>query len=138
MLPFVKEVSVFVICAQMLLHFKAAKHYGKYMKLLIGIMVLAKLCEPVAAFWGNGEDADLIQKLEGYQAWFLETGNAEEEYGMKGVEDIEAMRLEEIKSILNNMEAEENEDTAAWEPEEIAEETVEEIQIERIEVGAGV
>lgn len=128
MLQFVKEISVFVICAQMLLHFKAAKQYGKYMKLLIGIMVLAKLCEPVTAVLGNGEDNDFLQNLTGYQNWFAENGNAE---------DIDAMRMEEIKSILNNMETEESGNAEAWECEEIAEETVEEIYIERIEVGAG-
>lgn len=46
LLQIIRQVGIFMICAQMILHFKPSESYGKYIKLLISIMVLVQLFFP--------------------------------------------------------------------------------------------
>ena len=129
LLAFIKEVSIFVVCAQMIMHFKPTAQYGKYIKLLIGIMVLAKLFVPITSIFGKGGEAVFSQKLDYYQEM---VANSMAEAGLESVataERVEEMRLEEVKSILNNSEGQ----AAVVQREENMSQG--EIYIERIEVG---
>ncbi len=45
-LEFMKQIGIFMICAHTFLHFSAGKSYEKYLKLLVGIMVLAQFAIP--------------------------------------------------------------------------------------------
>ena len=42
-----KQVGIFMVCSQTILHFKPQQKYDKYLKLLVGIMVIAQLMSPV-------------------------------------------------------------------------------------------
>ena len=54
MLQITKQTGIFIVCAQMILHFKAAECYEKYIRLLISIMVLAQVIVAVSAVFGKG------------------------------------------------------------------------------------
>ena len=49
----IKQVGIFMICAQMILHFKPAQSYGKYIRLLMSMMVLAQLAVPIMGIFGK-------------------------------------------------------------------------------------
>ncbi len=160
LLSLIKQVSVFIVCAQMILHFKPAAQYGKYIKLLIGLMVLAQLFVPLMTLFGKGGAAAFSERMEYYQNMVADSMT---EAGLEGVataERVEEMRLEEIKSILNNMDFGEATDNESMEEETVVfeqmqegvtslnvvgenteeterqeESTLDEIYIERIEVG---
>ena len=52
---FIRQIGVFILCAQCLIHFCAGKSYEKYVRLLVGIMVLAQFITPVSMlFFGAG------------------------------------------------------------------------------------
>ncbi|MGN0431886.1 MAG: hypothetical protein ACI4EQ_05960 [Lachnospiraceae bacterium] len=142
LLSLIKQVSIFVICAQMLLHFKPTAQYGKYIKLLIGVMVLAQMFVPVMAILGKGGEAVFSGRLDYYRS-MIAAGM--ERAGLESVstaERIEEMRMEEIKSALNNIETEENEteaeedwaETGAYIRNEEEGQQQETICVERIEV----
>lgn len=106
LLSLIKQVSVFVICAQMILHFKPTAQYGKYIKLLIGLMVLVQIFVPLMSLFGKGGATAFSERMEYYQKIVADSMT---EAGLEGVttaERVEEMRLEEIKSILNNVELE--------------------------------
>ena len=61
------KVGIFVICAQAVVHFRPREAYEKYLKLLVGIMVMIQLFLPIAAFFLGGNMEQLAQRLEGFQ-----------------------------------------------------------------------
>ena len=64
-----------------LLHFTAGKSYEKYVKLLIGMMILAQFVVPVRALFLSGENAELWEEVERFQSELEEmTGDIEWEY----------------------------------------------------------
>lgn len=48
----IKKISIFIVAAQMLFHLCAGKQYQKYIRLLIGIMILVQLLMPVLTLCG--------------------------------------------------------------------------------------
>ena len=50
-----KQVGIFMVCSQTVLHFKSSQKYDKYLKLLVGIMVIAQLSMPLLEWATGGE-----------------------------------------------------------------------------------
>ncbi len=103
----VKQIGAFMICAQVLLHFKPSPKYEKYLKLLISVMVLVQILVPfINLFSGkNAMDFDArvatIQKEINQNMEWLELENAISE------ENILKYTLEEVKTRINNIVAKE-------------------------------
>lgn len=143
MLRIVGQVGIFMICAQAVLHFKPAESYGKYIRLLISLMVLVQLIVPVLEIFGaSGKDA-----FSGRVAFYdEELVKHMEEVNITSVSAeklLEELTLEEIKTRINNEEAQEAKQDAeeTWDvsggstKEDGAEAGA--IEIDRIEVSAG-
>lgn len=75
-LEFMKSIGIFIICAQSLVHFTAGKSYEKYVKVLIGMMILAQFVAPVRAAFAEENTKELWEEVERFQ---LEMENAMEE-----------------------------------------------------------
>lgn len=67
-LDFMKSMGIFILCAQSFLHFTAGKVYEKYVKLLIGVMILAQFVVPVRALFLGRENAWMWEEIERFQA----------------------------------------------------------------------
>lgn len=68
MLKEIGQVATFLICAGMLLHFRAKESYEKYIRLIISMMVLLLLVQP---FWGmmtGGKNNNLMWLIKSYEA----------------------------------------------------------------------
>lgn len=66
-LEFMKGIGIFIICAQSFLHFAAGKSYEKYVKLLIGVMILAQFVVPVRNLFLGTENGELHEEVERFQ-----------------------------------------------------------------------
>lgn len=66
-LGFMKQIGIFIICAQSFLHFSAGKSYEKYVKLLIGIIVLMQFVAPVKAILAPENQQELWEEVERFQ-----------------------------------------------------------------------
>ncbi len=86
----IRQMGVFMICAQALLYFKPKGSYEKYMKLLVSAMILVQLLSPVAALLA-GEGASLEERIAYYTNSF--------EQGM-GEGALEEYRMEQIRQHL--------------------------------------
>lgn len=85
-------IGIFIICAQMLIHFRPKASYDKYLKMLVSAMILLQLFVPVSKlFVGKGEDT-LDRRVE----WF-------EEELARGMEEV-TKRYEEQMTELQNAE----------------------------------
>lgn len=66
-LEFMKGIGIFIICAQSFIHFAAGKSYEKYIKLLIGVMILAQFIVPVRAIFLKDGEAEILEEVEYFQ-----------------------------------------------------------------------
>ncbi len=104
-LEFMKRIGIFIICAQSFLHFTAGKSYEKYIKLLIGMMILAQFVVPVRALFLSGENAELWEEVERFQSELEEmTGDIEWKYPEEN--ETAAALGEEVKEKLEGIAGE--------------------------------
>lgn len=111
LLQMIKGVGIFVVCAQMLLHFKPSETYGKYIRLLVSIMVLAQLFSPIMGIFGRKSAQSFGERVIWYDE-MLRQGTADADRTDERAQALlEQMTLEEIKSRIDsqNMEEEERE-----------------------------
>ena len=60
MLGMVKEIGIFVIIAQAILYFVPGEHYAKYVKVLVGLMIIAKIAIPVLNLFSGKEWEEIV------------------------------------------------------------------------------
>lgn len=68
----IKTMSIFLVCAQALIHFKPKGAYEKYIRLLVSIMLLVQLLEPIGSLLGilrKGELQNRMQNIERRLEW---------------------------------------------------------------------
>lgn len=128
----IKQIGIFMICAQAVMHFKRNESYEKYLKLLVSMMVMVQLLIPVFSIFRSGGIEDFEKKIAEYSRQ-METDIEEIEFiEILAEEKLREMTLEEVEErIRQNEEAEAAKETAKQE----AEGTV--IRIEEVEVKTG-
>lgn len=107
-LEFIKRTGIFFICAESILHFAPSGSYQKYVKLLIGMMVLAQFLLPIKAMIGGQERAVLEQQMAEFQQMFEESTAKVPVLELSGVsagETAQTMVAEEMKSRLKDIAA---------------------------------
>lgn len=132
----IKQVGIFMICAQMLLHFKASENYGKYIRLLMSMMVLIQLAVPLSGLLRGRTGENLAQGLTRYETLLTEQRGEINEACIQAEQLLEELTLEEIKTRINNQKTEEcerEEDTS----EETADAKTASVTIEPIEISLG-
>ena len=132
----IKQVGIFMICAQMLLHFKASENYGKYIRLLMSMMVLIQLAVPLSGLLRGRTEENLAQGLTRYETLLTEQRGEINEACIQAEQLLEELTLEEIKTRINNQkteECEQGEDTL----EETADAKTAPVTIEPIEISLG-
>lgn len=87
----IRQMGVFMICAQALIHFKPKGSYEKYMKLLVSAMILVQLLSPVAALLSGIDGQSLEERISFYSASF--------EQGL-GEAAVQEYRVEQLRQIL--------------------------------------
>ena len=107
MLQVLKQTGIFMVCAQMLLHFKPSEVYGKYIRLLMSIMVLALLIGPIMELFGQGSSS-LEERAAYYDEILSEESEEARQTGAKAQALLEKMTLEEVKSELYIIQKEED------------------------------
>lgn len=130
------KVGIFVICAQAVVHFRPREAYEKYLKLLVGIMVMIQLFLPIAAFFLGGNMEQLAQRLEGFQEELEQNAELEAEAAMQADEVLERMTLEEVSRRMEELKRKEQE----TEQNQTQQQTREQVQEEKntvisVEVG---
>lgn len=132
----IKQVGIFMICAQMLLHFKASENYGKYIRLLMSMMVLIQLAVPLSSLLRGRTGENLAQGLTRYETLLTEQRGEINASCIQAEQLLEELTLEEIKTRINNQKTEEcerEEDTS----EETADAKTASVTIEPIEISLG-
>lgn len=99
-LEFMKRTGIFIVCAQCFLHFSAGRQYEKYLKLLIGMMILAQFAIPFGALFSGKETKQLWEETERFQKELEERAGEvvwefeEEDAAVRALEEEIAGKLE--------------------------------------------
>lgn len=92
LIDIIGRIGIFIICAQMLIHFRPKASYDKYLKMLVSAMILLQLFVPVSKlFAGKGEET-LDRRVEWFEAELA-----------RGMEEV-TKRYEEQMTNLENAE----------------------------------
>ena len=86
-----------MICAQAILHFSPKASYEKYLKLLVGVMVLIQLFLPVFSLVFGGEMEETARQLESFRTELQNGITQAEEETLLADELLEKMTLEEVR-----------------------------------------
>ena len=104
----IRQMGVFMICAQALIYFKPKGSYEKYLKLLVSAMILVQLLSPVAALLAGKEGQSLEERIAFYGSSF--------EQGM-GEAALQEYRVEQIRQQLLTTQIREQMETWDWQPQ---------------------
>ena len=104
----IRQMGVFMICAQALIYFKPKGSYEKYLKLLVSAMILVQLLSPVAALLAGKEGQSLEERISFYGSFF--------EQGM-GEAALQEYRIEQIRQQLLTTQIGEQMETWDWQPQ---------------------
>lgn len=77
----IRQIGIFMICAQALIYFKPKGSYEKYLKLLVSTMILVQLLGPVQALFSDSGGQSLEERIAFYSSSFeqgLEEATLEE------------------------------------------------------------
>ncbi len=132
LLSSIRQIGIFMICAQALIHFKPKGSYEKYLKLLVSAMILVQLLSPVAALLTGRESREFQDRIAFYSESF-EQGLGEaalEEYRVEQLRQrLLAAQLEQLDLFSEEAEEPENgQEGTQRETEEIL------IQIDPVEI----
>ena len=91
LLSSIRQIGIFMICAQALIHFKPKGSYEKYLKLLVSAMIMVQLLSPIAALLTGKEGSGLEERIAAYGESF--------EQGL-GEAALEEYRVEQLRRKL--------------------------------------
>ena len=99
MVEIIKEVGIFIVIAQAVLYFVPGQAYSKYVKVIIGIVMIAKMAQPVLTLMMGEEWEEILsQSMDLVQVQGIET----EEFKVRSGERIILSEIEkELKDRLN-------------------------------------
>ena len=92
LLDSIRQMGVFMICAQALIYFKPKGSYEKYLKLLVSAMILVQLLSPVVALL-SGKDGQSLEERIGFYSNSFEQGMNEAIFQEYRVEQIRQQLL---------------------------------------------
>lgn len=94
------QIATFMICAQAIAHFRPRESYGKYLRMLLSVMILVQVFQPFCQLlWGiSGEE--LYQGVEEFQKELDKSMATAAEQSVLTGEQLEQMSLSEVQERL--------------------------------------
>lgn len=120
------RMGIFMICAQSIIHFRPKASYEKYLKMLVGVMILIQLFLPLGKLlFGNGVQ-EFTARVEQFEKSLNMSMQQAGENASESQKKLEQMTLEEVQTRLESREEEQEEGSSS----PIAVNPVEPIRIE--------
>ena len=116
------QIGVFMICAQAVVHFRPKEVYGKYLRLLLSVMVLIQIISPIYGLLDGGTGESLDENVRSFQQEMEEAMGDAAKSSVISQQQLEKTGLEMLWEI--------GEQTGAGESGEFVETEVAEVEIE--------
>lgn len=95
MIEMIKEVGIFIVIAQAVLYLVPGENYEKYVKVIVGIIMIAKMVQPVLTLFSEDAVSDSLDAFLEQSDTIFEIPEEIEELAL---EDKETVILEEIET----------------------------------------
>ena len=116
------QIGVFMICAQAVVHFRPKEAYGKYLRLLLSVMVLIQIISPIYGLLAGKAGESLDENVRSFQQEMEEAMGDAAKSSVISQQQLEKTGLEMLREI--------GEQTGAGESVEFVETEVAEVEIE--------
>ena len=123
------QIGVFMICAQAVVHFRPKEVYGKYLRLLLSVMVLIQIISPIYGLLAGGTGESLDENIRSFQQEMEEAMGDAAKSSVISQQQLEKTGLEMLREIWKQNGAGESGEFVETEVAEVA------IEIEPIRVG---
>ncbi|MBQ8231055.1 MAG: stage III sporulation protein AF [Lachnospiraceae bacterium] len=98
------QMGIFMICAQVLIHFRPNGSYEKYMKILVSIMILIQVMSPVVSLITGGK-SNLMENAARFEDQ-MQAGMAEAREAAKQSDQLlSQMTMEQLKEQMGREQA---------------------------------
>ena len=91
------RLGIFMVCARLLIHFRAQESYEKYLKLLVSVMILIQLFLPIGNFLSAEKKEAGLKELEGIRQEFEAELDRAQLQAQEADRMLEQMTLEELQ-----------------------------------------
>lgn len=91
------RLGIFMVCARLLIHFRAQESYEKYLKLLVSVMILIQLFLPLGNFLSAEKKEAGLKELEGIRQEFEAELERAQLQAQEADRMLEQMTLEELQ-----------------------------------------
>ena len=91
------RLGIFMVCARLLIHFRAKESYEKYLKLLVSVMILIQLFLPLGNFLSAEKKEAGLKELEGIRQEFEAELERAQLQAQEADRMLEQMTLEELQ-----------------------------------------
>lgn len=91
------RLGIFMVCARLLIHFRAQESYEKYLKLLVSVMILIQLFLPIGNFLSAEKKEAGLKELEGIRQEFEAELERAQLQAQEADRMLEQMTLEELQ-----------------------------------------
>lgn len=91
------RLGIFMVCARLLIHFRAQESYEKYLKLLVSVMILIQLFLPLGNFLSAEKKEAGLKELEGIRQEFEAELERARLQAQEADRMLEQMTLEELQ-----------------------------------------
>lgn len=135
MAPFIKQIGIFILLGQTLLHFCPNEKYEKYIKVLLGFMIIVQFLSPVLSLGSGNIQKEYENNLHSFTEKLEDSLAAVNEKWLVYDKQIEE-KLEQDKNYMEEqIKQQEEEEVAEAKETETQEETIK-IEAVKVEVGA--
>ena len=110
------QIGVFIICAQTIIHFRPKEVYGKYLRLLLGGMVLVQVFGPVYGLFFGQEGKSMEDMIQSFQEGFEASMREAEQKGAVSEQQLEHMSLEMLRELIEQGAVEETQTEPPGQP----------------------
>ncbi len=103
------QIAIFMICAQAIVHFRAKESYAKYLRMLLGVMILVQIFQPFCQIFFGVTGQELSNSVEQFQADLNKSMEKALEHSAHTEQNLETMSLTEVQERLQQQHGEEQE-----------------------------
>ncbi len=93
------QIGVFMICAQAVVHFRPKEAYGKYLRLLLSVMVLIQIISPIYGLLAGRTGESLDEHVRSFQQEMEEAMGDAAESCVISQQQLEKTGLEMLREI---------------------------------------
>lgn len=113
------QIAVFIICAQVITHFRPKESYAKYLRMLLSVMILVQIFQPFCKLFFGITGQELYAGVEEFQREL--DANMKAAAGQSALigEKLESMSLRELQENREEQTAEEDTPASSVEPVQI-------------------